>query len=56
MYSVIAKIRYIMMMRAPTNQAERPPLVMRVAVSVAMSIIATAPGQNVRSIGVGPST
>ena len=40
----------------PVNQLERPLFVTSAAVSVAMSIITTAPGQNRRSIGVGPTT
>ena len=55
-YSVIAKMKYTISTSTPTNQAERPLLVTIVAVSVAMNIIATAPGQNCRSIGVGPRT
>jgi hypothetical protein len=52
----MAKIRYIMSTSTPTNHAERPLLVMSDAVSVEMKIIATAPGQNCRSIGIGPIT
>jgi len=40
----------------PTNQAERPLFVTSAAVIVAISIITTAPGQNCKSIGVGPIT
>ena len=54
--SVRAKIRYTIRTSTPTNQAERPLLVTSAAVIVAMSIIATAPGQNCRVIGVGPTT
>jgi hypothetical protein len=38
------------------NHAERPVLATRDATMVAMSIIATAPGQNCKLIGVGPVT
>ena len=50
----MAKIEYTISTRTPTNHtAERPLLVTREAVMVAMSIITTAPGQNRRSIGDG---
>ena len=52
----MAKIRYTISMSTPTNHADRPLLVTRDAVMVAMSIITTAPGQNCRSIGAGPMT
>ena len=55
-YSVIAKIRYTISTRTPTNHAERPLLVNRNAVSVEMSTITTAPGQNCRLIGAGAMT
>ena len=55
-YSVIAKIRYTISTSTPTNHAERPPLVNRNAVSVEMSTITTAPGQNCRLIGAGAMT
>jgi len=42
-----------MIASTPTNQAERPDVVTRDAVSVANSIIATAPGQKFKSIGAG---
>ena len=51
----MAKIRYTMSTSTPTNHAERPLLVTRDAVVAARSIITTAPGQNRRSIGVGPA-
>ena len=54
--SVMAKIRYTIRSRKPTNHADRPVLVTAEAVIVAMSIITTAPGQNRRSIGAGPKT
>ena len=38
------------------NQAERPLFVMKHAVMVAIITIETAPGQNCRSIGIGPMT
>ncbi len=41
--------------RAPRNQAERPPLVTRDAVMAAISVIATAPGQNCRFIRDKPT-
>src|SRR5436305_3169959 len=44
------------MSRAPTNQAERPPLVMKLAVTVAIITMVTAPGQNCRLIGDDPTT
>jgi hypothetical protein len=37
------------------SQAERPVLVTKDAVMVAISIIATAPLQNCRSMGTGPA-
>jgi len=55
-YSVIAKIRYTISTSTPTNHAERPLLVNRNAVSVEMSIITTAPGQNCKFIGAGAMT
>ena len=55
-YSVMAKIRYTISTSTPTNHAERPLLVTSDAVMVAISIIATAPGQNCRLIGSGPMT
>ncbi len=42
--------------RAPTNQAERPLAVMKADVTVAIITMVTAPGQNCRFIGVGPTT
>jgi hypothetical protein len=54
--SAIAKIRYTVTTSTPTNHAERPVLLTRAAVMVAISIIATAPGQNCKFIGVGPMT
>ena len=44
------------MSKAPTNQAERPLLVMKLAVTVAIIIMVTAPGHNCRLIGDGPTT
>ena len=38
------------------NHAERPLFVTKVAVTVAIITIVTAPGQNCRSIGLGPTT
>ena len=55
-YSVIAKIRYTISTSTPTNHAERPLLVNRNAVTVEMSIITTAPGQNCKFIGAGAIT
>src|SRR5215831_18308753 len=55
-YSVIAKIKYTMRTSVPTNQAERPLVANRNAVSVEISTMTTAPGQNCRFIGVGPMT
>jgi hypothetical protein len=52
----MAKIRYTISSSTPTNQADCPLVVSNDAVSVAMRIMITAPGQNFRSIGVGPST
>lgn len=40
---------------APTNHAERPLAVMKADVTVAIITIVTAPGQNCRSIGFGPT-
>ena len=37
------------------NHAERPLFVMKVAVTAAIITIVTAPGQNCRSIGLGPT-
>jgi hypothetical protein len=42
--------------KAPMNHAERPPFVTKVAVTVAIITIVTAPGQNGKSIGLGPTT
>ena len=50
----MAKIKYTINTRTPTNHVDRPLFVTRTAVSVAMKIITTAPGQNCRSIGAGP--
>src|SRR5882724_5174654 len=44
-YSVMAKIRYTANTSTPMNHAERPPLVIKEEVKVAMSIMTTAPGQ-----------
>ena len=52
----MAKIRYTINMSTPTNHAERPLLVTRDTVMVAISIMTTAPGQNCRFIGFGPMT
>ena len=49
-------MRYTISTSTPTNQVDRPLLVTSAPMSVAISIIATAPGQNCRSIGVGPMT
>ncbi len=49
----MAKIRYTISTSTPTNHAERPLLVTREAVMVAINIITTAPGQNCRFIGAG---
>jgi hypothetical protein len=38
------------------NHAERPLFVMNVVVTAAIITIVTAPGQNCRSIGLGPTT
>ena len=55
-YSVMADTAYTISSRVPMNHVERPPLDSVVAVIVATSTITTAPGQNCRSIGLGPST
>ena len=52
----MAKIKYTIKTRAPTNQDERPAFVTMDAVMVAMKIMITAPGQNGRLIGAGPMT
>ena len=41
------------MIRAPMNQAERPLLVMKAAVTVAMIIMNHRAGQNCRSVAAG---
>ena len=55
-YSVTAKIRYTASTNTPLNQAARPLVDTTKAVRVAISIITTAPGQNCRFIGDGPTT
>ena len=52
----MAKIMYTTSTDTPINHVDRPLFVTNDAVIVAMSIISTAPGQNCRSIGAGPST
>ena len=52
----MAKTTYTDRTSTPTNQADLPELVTSEAVRVAIQIITTAPGQNWRSIGAGPST
>jgi hypothetical protein len=43
------------MSKAPMNQAERPLLVMKVAIIAEIITMVTAPGQNCRFIGGGPT-
>lgn len=52
----MAKIRYTVTTSTPTNHVERPVLLTKLAVMVAIRIIATAPGQNCKFIGIGPIT
>ena len=54
-YSVMAKIAYMNKSKAPINHADRPPLVMKQVVTVAIMTMVTAPGQNCKSIGFGPT-
>ena len=42
----MAKIKYTVSNKTPTNHDERPLAVTRLAIMVAKSIITTAPGQN----------
>src|SRR5262245_34102217 len=53
-YSGMAKITSTSSTSTPMNHAERPLFVTIAAVTVAMRIITTAPGQNCMLIGVGP--
>src|SRR5262245_17734567 len=53
-YNVIAKVAYTISTNTPTNHADWPLVVTSAAVSVAMRIMATAPGQICRVIGCGP--
>src|SRR5262249_47714827 len=55
-YNVIASTRYTASTSTPWNHAARPPFDTSAAVRVAISIITTAPGQNCKSIRVGPRT
>ena len=50
----MTKIKYTVTRSTPRNHAERPVFVTSDAVMAAIKIIATAPRQNYRLIGVGP--
>jgi hypothetical protein len=50
------KVRWAGSRNTPTNHADRPLFVTGAAVRMAMKIVTTAPGQNCKSIGVGPMT
>ena len=56
MQAMRAKIKYTIRRNTPRNHAERPGFVTSDAVMAAISIIATAPRQNSKSIGAGPIT
>jgi hypothetical protein len=53
-YNVSAKVAYTISTNTPTNHADWPLVVTSEAVSVAISIMATAPGQICKVIGCGP--